>query len=94
VRYLFLLIGMGCPASQDPCDTVEGSQASYEAGYQDGARCAAYDNPHEGLSEDTGDTDESSEGDADSDSNACLWSAYDEGFSVGRSGADCSAGLD
>ena len=88
MRYWLLFICIGCPATDDPCDAVEGAQEAYEAGYQDGARCAAYDNPHEGESGDTADTAEEDE------SMACLWSAYDEGFSVGRAGADCSAGLD
>ena len=95
-RWVCLVI-VGCNVSVDPCESVEGYSATYDAGYTDGATCAGYNNPFDSKEDpEPPDTDVWADDDSDlsADSDSCLWSAYDQGFSAGRSGADCSAGFD
>ena len=92
-----LLVGLtACGADADSCELLEEYSAAYEVGYTDGSTCAAYDNPYEDdVETDIGDTAAGGElEDSEADDDACLWAGYDAGFNAGRTGADCSAGLD
>ena len=99
MRALVLCLLVACQLSEDPCETLDDYTEIYDQGYTDGATCAGYNNPHSdkedpGLPSD-GDTGaDLNNGLSESDVSACLWGAYDQGFSAGRVGADCNVGLD
>jgi hypothetical protein len=86
---------MACNMSEDPCESFESYSEVYEEGYSDGVTCAGYNNPYDDKSDlDPPDTDAERIDLEPLDEDSCLWSAYDDGFSGGRSGADCGAGYD
>ena len=99
MRAVWLLMLLACDLNEDPCEQVADYSEIYNQGYNDGLTCAGYNNPHS----DQDDPDQSDDVDTGSsvdesltaeETDTCLWSAYDQGFSAGRAGADCSAGLD
>ena len=99
MRGLCLVWLLACDLNEDPCEQLADYSETYNQGYNDGLTCAGYHNPYS----DEADSDPSTNGDSGitadealtaEESNTCLWSAYDQGFSTGRAGADCSAGLD
>jgi hypothetical protein len=86
---------MACELGGDPCESVQGYSEAYDAGYSDGVTCAGYNNPQDDKPDtEPPDTDAVGIDQSESDEDSCLWSAYDQGFSAGRSGADCEAGFD
>ena len=86
---------LACDLNDDPCEQQPDYSEIYNQGYNDGLTCAGYNNPHS----DQGDSDAQDTGsvvdqDLTEEKSMPVWSAYDQGFTAGRAGADCSAGFD